>query len=227
MLSYMCVSRTPTQDILSLTSTRTCWPKLLSLRKLRKGDNAHLLQLHLILLYTTFFVTTFYFLLLLPIPVSVFPFMRRQRHSSPSPAQAVAQATEEDGRAKQTGQAGTNSAASSHVWYWAKSTRPTWSPPSPLYLLVTIATIQGVPLLRFVSSQTVCVRELFVSTAATLPELRFQCRASSRSTGVNAYCTSVVLHLSPRAWLEPDPELLVLLLQHIHPASTSHLSPKT
>uniref|UniRef100_A0A8D3DCK4 Regulator of G-protein signaling 11 n=1 Tax=Scophthalmus maximus TaxID=52904 RepID=A0A8D3DCK4_SCOMX len=30
---------------------------------------------------------------------SVFPFMRRQRHSSPSPAQAVAQASEEEGRA--------------------------------------------------------------------------------------------------------------------------------
>ncbi|KAK2822050.1 hypothetical protein Q5P01_022115 [Channa striata] len=46
---------------------------------------------------------------------SVFPFMRRQRHSSPSPAQAVTQVTEEDGRVKQTSQAGTNSAAGCHV----------------------------------------------------------------------------------------------------------------
>uniref|UniRef100_A0A8C5H665 Regulator of G protein signaling 11 n=1 Tax=Gouania willdenowi TaxID=441366 RepID=A0A8C5H665_GOUWI len=37
---------------------------------------------------------------------SVFPFMRRQRHSSPSPAQAATQATEEDGRVKEAGQAG-------------------------------------------------------------------------------------------------------------------------
>uniref|UniRef100_A0A3B4TRG4 Regulator of G protein signaling 11 n=1 Tax=Seriola dumerili TaxID=41447 RepID=A0A3B4TRG4_SERDU len=46
---------------------------------------------------------------------SVFPFMRRQRHSSPSPAQAATQLTEEDERAKGAGQAGTNSAAGSHV----------------------------------------------------------------------------------------------------------------
>uniref|UniRef100_A0A8C5H728 Regulator of G-protein signaling 11 n=1 Tax=Gouania willdenowi TaxID=441366 RepID=A0A8C5H728_GOUWI len=39
---------------------------------------------------------------------SVFPFMRRQRHSSPSPAQAATQATEEDGRVKEAGQAGAN-----------------------------------------------------------------------------------------------------------------------
>ncbi|KAG7227302.1 hypothetical protein INR49_000306 [Caranx melampygus] len=48
---------------------------------------------------------------------SVFPFMRRQRHSSPSPAQAATQATEEDGRAKGAGQAGTNSAAASNRVY--------------------------------------------------------------------------------------------------------------
>ncbi|KAF3699037.1 Regulator of G-protein signaling 9 [Channa argus] len=46
---------------------------------------------------------------------SVFPFMRRQRHFSPSPAQAVSQATEEDGCVKPTSQAGTDSAAGSHV----------------------------------------------------------------------------------------------------------------
>uniref|UniRef100_A0A8D0AG98 Regulator of G protein signaling 11 n=1 Tax=Sander lucioperca TaxID=283035 RepID=A0A8D0AG98_SANLU len=46
---------------------------------------------------------------------SVFPFVRRQRHANPSPAQAVAQATEEDGHAKGAGQAGTKSAAGSHV----------------------------------------------------------------------------------------------------------------
>lgn len=46
---------------------------------------------------------------------SVFPFMRRQRHASPSPAQAVTQATEDDGRAKGAGQAGTNSAGASNV----------------------------------------------------------------------------------------------------------------
>lgn len=103
--------------------------------------------------------------------VSVFPFMRRQRHSSPSPAQAVAQATEEDGRARQTGQAGTNSAAGAHVWYWGKSTRQTQSPPSPLSLLVTIATAPGVPPPRFAFTQTVKWKPaLFVSTAAALPE---------------------------------------------------------
>ncbi|XP_078121158.1 regulator of G-protein signaling 11 [Sander vitreus] len=46
---------------------------------------------------------------------SVFPFVRRQRHANPSPAQAIAQATEEDGHAKGAGQAGTKSAAGSHV----------------------------------------------------------------------------------------------------------------
>ncbi|XP_046897868.1 regulator of G-protein signaling 11 isoform X1 [Hypomesus transpacificus] len=45
---------------------------------------------------------------------SVFPFMRRQRHSSPSPAM-VSQATDDDGRGKGAGPAGTNSTTMSQV----------------------------------------------------------------------------------------------------------------
>ncbi|KAM4605476.1 regulator of G-protein signaling 11 [Polymixia lowei] len=46
---------------------------------------------------------------------SVFPFMRRQRHASPSPAQTVSKAKEEDGQAREEGEAGTNSATVSQV----------------------------------------------------------------------------------------------------------------
>lgn len=34
----MCVFRTPTRDILSLTCTRTCWPKLSSPRRPKRGE---------------------------------------------------------------------------------------------------------------------------------------------------------------------------------------------
>lgn len=68
-------------------------------------------QLPLLLYF--YFNTSFSNITLLPF--SVFPFVRRQRHANPSPAQAVAQATEEDGHAKGAGQAGTKSAAGSHV----------------------------------------------------------------------------------------------------------------
>lgn len=66
--------------------------------------------------------------------------MRRQRHSSPSPAQGVTQAIEEEGRVKQPGQVGTNSAGGSNVWHLAENTCHL-----RLHcLLVTMATIQEV-----------------------------------------------------------------------------------
>lgn len=45
LLVCVCFYRTLTQDILSLTYTRTCWPKLLSPRRQRKGNISHELLL--------------------------------------------------------------------------------------------------------------------------------------------------------------------------------------
>lgn len=162
--------------------------------------------------------------------------MRRQRHSSPSPAQSAStQSTEEDGHAKGAGQAGTNSAASSHVWCRAKKkkTCQTQSPQSPLSLLGTIATTQGV-LLCFFFQVKLSVRqpELFFHrcniTRARISTLELPLRAQVLMH------TSAASHLIPRARAVNSREKssdLVLLLQplplHNHPASTSHLSPKS
>lgn len=175
VLWYLCVSRTPTQDTLSLIYIRTCWPKLSSPRKPRKGSHYHV-----ILLCTAHFVFK-WCLFLSPVVVSVFPFMRRQRHSSPSPAQAAAPATDEDGRVKQASQAGTDSAAGSQVWRQRKDTCQ--SPPSPSSLLVSMATTQEVHCFESkLSFRSVYIFLLNYKHSILLPE--------TYSTHVMLVCTS-------------------------------------
>lgn len=104
---FVCAfSRTHIRDIWSLTYTRTCWWKLSSHRRLRKGTALYIL--YIVNNSSSNFIFFFF-------PLSVFPFMRRQRHASPSPAQASVQVLEDRGRAQGAGQASSN-AAGAQAW---------------------------------------------------------------------------------------------------------------